>query len=180
MTDLAFLGYRFFDAAPDDPLRLKWNEMRGRLEVLTLATPEPTLIAVADFNAKINRMIAFDRTEAESLDAWQSPSQTLQRERGDCKDFALVKYAVLTKAGIPVRIVLGEIKTVMKANPKHAWCAAFIEGAWRALDNMFDQIIKIEEYSNWIPTAALHDDAVVEFGSVFSIAEQLAKQRQNT
>ncbi len=97
-------------------------------------------------------------------------------ERGDCKDFALVKYAALVKAGIPVRIVLGEIKTVMKNNPKHAWCAAFVEGAWRRLDNNFDQIIGMTDDPNWIPVSALHDDCVVHFGQVFSISEQLAKQ----
>jgi predicted transglutaminase-like cysteine proteinase len=173
MTDLSFPGYRSFDAAPDDPLRLKWNAMRANLDVSTILPPQPTLAGISAFNLHINRIITFNQLETEDLSAWQSPKQTLMQAQGDCKDYALLKYAALLKSGVPCRIVIGEIKSVMKNNPQHAWCAAFVEGFWRALDNNFDQIIKVEEYSNWLPIAALHDASVVRFGEPFTINEKL-------
>ncbi len=93
----------------------------------------------------------------------------MQLLQGDCKDYALLKYAVLKTIGLQAAIVLGEFKSVMKHNPQHAWCATLLDGAWRRLDNMFDQIIRIEDDPNWIPQSALHDDSVVKFGPVFSI-----------
>jgi transglutaminase-like putative cysteine protease len=175
--DLAFAGYRPLPVGPDDPLRAKWNQMRANLDFSGLAVPAPNLSSIAAFNLHVNQIITFNQLESEELDAWQSPAQTLQQAQGDCKDFALVKYAVLRTIGIPVRIVIGEIGSTYKKNPQHAWCAAFIDGAWRALDNMFNQIIKTEDYLNWIPAAAMHDDQVVHFGREFSISEVLNERK---
>src|SRR5437879_12487976 len=104
MTELSFPGYRSFDAPADDPLRIKWKAMLANLDVSTILPPQPTLAGISAFNLYINRIIKFDRSELESLEVWQSPAQTLSLERGDCKDYALLKYAALVKSGVPVRI----------------------------------------------------------------------------
>jgi len=179
MTELAFPGYRAFDAAPDDPLRVKWNAMRDNLDVSSILPPQPTLEGVSAFNLHVNQILTFNPLETEDLSAWQSPKQTLMQAQGDCKDYALLKYAALLKSGVPARVVIGEIKSVMKTNPRHAWCAAYIEGAWCALDNMFDQIIRVDEYSNWLPLAALGESSVVRFvaGQEFTINNVLNERK---
>lgn len=173
MVELSFHGYRSFEVAPDDPLRLKWNSMRAELDFAGLPRVDPDLAAIAAFNLRVNQTVTFNRLESEDLSAWQTPEQTMMQAQGDCKDYALLKYAALQKAGVPVRIVIGEIASTYKKNPQHAWCAAYLEGAWRALDNMFSPIIKTDDYLNWIPAAALHDASVVVFGREFSIDEIL-------
>jgi predicted transglutaminase-like cysteine proteinase len=177
MNELAFAGYWPLPAGADDPLRVKWNAMRANLDVSTILPPQPTLEGVSAFNLHINRIITFNPLETEDLSAWQSPKQTLMQAQGDCKDYTLLKYAALLKSGVPVRVVIGEIKTVMKNNPQHAWCAAYLGGAWRALDNNFDQIIRVEDYTNWLPVAAMHDASVVKFGAQFSINEIINKAK---
>lgn len=172
MTDLAFAGYRAFDAAPDDPLRLKWLSMDKN--TMRSYAVQKSLASVGEFNLGINREIKFDAVEAESLDAWQSPQQTLTSGHGDCKDYALLKYSLLMHKGIEARVVLGGIASLDAPDGRwpHAWCAAFIEGIWYALDNKFDHLERLP-YLNWIPVAAMHDDQVVRFGREFSMNEMM-------
>jgi len=169
LNDLSFSGYRSFEATIDDPLRLKWNAMAKDVPTDCLI-PLPQRAPISAFNAWANKEIKFDHAESESLEVWQSPTQTFSAKRGDCKDYALLKYAALKKAGVEVRIVLGEIKSAMKTNPQHAWCAANIDGIWYALDNDFDHLQPLP-YLNWIPSAVLHDSSVVKFGAEFRISD---------
>ena len=167
---LVFAGYRSFEATPDDPLRVKWNAMRANLDVPGFTPPVTTMAGISVFNRYINHTIVFNQLENEDLEAWQSPAQTLMQAQGDCKDYALLKYAVLLTIGIPVQITIGEIASANKFNKKHAWCAAHIDGKWYALDNDFDQLEPLP-YANWIPDATMHDAEVKRYGLEFSIAE---------
>ena len=53
-------------------------------------------------NDFINRHIAFedDRSVWEQSDYWATPLETLGMGRGDCEDFAIIKYVSLRHAGI--------------------------------------------------------------------------------
>lgn len=174
--DLAFAGFRSIEAGPSDQYRIKWSAVRFALDVPASAPvlDVPALAAIGSLNLEINRMVTY-AAEPGGADLWQTPVQTLALKRGDCEDYAILKYALLTKAGIPARVVIGEIKNIL-ANQPHAWCAAYIDGAWRALDNKFDQIIKVADYINWLPMAAMHDASVVRFGRQFSINDALASK----
>jgi len=170
MNELAFAGYTAHDAAPDDRMRLKWNAMRADLSTPGLSLPDASAASVAALNLQINRQIKFDESESEDLSVWQTARQTLASGHGDCKDYALLKYAVLTQAGIAARVVIGEIREIL-ANKHHAWCAALLGGTWFALDNMFDHLEPVATYPNWTPVNAMHDDSVVWFGKEFTISE---------
>lgn len=167
-SDLTFAGYQSWDAAPDDPVRVKWDVMRANLKFSDLTPPNANIASISAFNLHINQSIIFNQLEAENLEAWQSPAQTLMNAQGDCKDYALLKYAVLFTAGIPVQVVIGEIASTNKYNQKHAWCAALLDGKWFALDNLFDQLEPLP-YANWIPDATMHDAEVKKYGKEFSI-----------
>jgi hypothetical protein len=171
MSDLSFAGYRSIVAGPDDPLRLKWNAVRVALD-----TPSIPLTPIPELNVTVNRKIVY-KAEPAGADVWQTPMQTWTNGSGDCEDFAILKYALL-RATIPVRVVVGKIKKLgmgdLDGNRPHAWCAAYLANEWHALDCMFDQIIPIGEYINWLPIAAMHDDSVVLFGQQFTMNEILA------
>ena len=174
-SDLSFEGYSSREAAPNDPMSAKWNAVRSALDVpASVDLPELTLAGIGSFNDRLGHTITYT-AEPSGMDVWQPPAQTLAQSRGDCEDFAILKYAVLLKAGLPhesCRVVIGEIKSIA-GNQAHAWCAAHIDGAWRALDNKFDQIIKVSDYMNWLPMVAMHDASVVRFGKVFTMNELL-------
>ena len=102
-------------------------------------------------------------------------AQTLAISRGDCEDYAILKYATLLRTGLPsasLRIVIGEIISIA-GNQPHAWSAAYLDGTWRTLDNKFDRIIGVADYVNWLPLAAMHDASVVRFGREFTINDRI-------
>ena len=175
IDSLVFAGYRSFDAGADDPFRTKWNAVRPLLELPAGAKiPALTMPAISSFNTDINQRIIYT-PEPDGDDAWQTPLQTLAILHGDCEDYAILKYATLLRAGLPsasLRIVIGEIISIA-GNQPHAWCAAYLDGAWRTLDNKFDQIIGVADYVNWLPLAAMHDASVVRFGREFTLNDMI-------
>ena len=175
IDSLVFAGYRSFDAGTDDPFRTKWNAVRSSLELPAGAeVPQLTAAAIGALNANINQRIIYT-PEPDGGDAWQTPTQTLAISRGDCEDYAILKYATLLRAGLPsasLRIVIGEIISIA-GNQPHAWCAAYLDGAWRTLDNKFDQIIGVADYVNWLPLAVMHDASVVRFGREFTLNDMI-------
>ena len=46
-------------------------------------------------------------------DHWSSPFETMRTRRGDCEDYAIVKYVALREAGLPS----GDVKIVILRNP---------------------------------------------------------------
>src|SRR5258705_780774 len=127
MTDLSFDGYRSWQAGPDDPFRSKWDKVRPTFG----SAPMPSVpFDVALENQRINSDIKYT-PELQGRDEWQSPAQTWESRKGDCEDYAIVKYAALLKSGMPedhLRLVVGEIKSTFKFNEGHAWCAAYLDG----------------------------------------------------
>lgn len=50
-------------------------------------------------NREVNLRIKYKRDE---VDTWSSPLETLAAGTGDCEDYAILKYAVLAAAGVPL------------------------------------------------------------------------------
>jgi len=60
-----------------------------------LSTPPDTILtAVNDF---VNNNIKY---RSENKDYWQSPLETIEREKGDCEDIAISKYDMLKRLGV--------------------------------------------------------------------------------
>jgi predicted transglutaminase-like cysteine proteinase len=76
-----------------------------------------------------------DEVQWGVVDHWSPPFETLQTHRGDCEDYAIVKYAALLLAGLS----RDDVKIVILQNllPKedHAVVAARVDGHWLILDN---------------------------------------------
>lgn len=76
---------------------------------------------------------------------WTSPLQTLAAGEGDCKQYAVLKYAALQAAGFAaddLRIVIIERRTGLAA---HAVVAVRNDGRWLILDNRVLAIIGAHE-----------------------------------
>lgn len=70
------------------------------IEVGKVLAEEGRLKHINDF---INRAITFDddRSVWQQSDYWATPLETIGQGRGDCEDFAIIKYFSLRLAGIP-------------------------------------------------------------------------------
>jgi predicted transglutaminase-like cysteine proteinase len=96
-------------------------------------------------------------------DRWSAPLATLQSSRGDCEDYAIVKYAALLGAGISER----DLKIVIFQNllPKedHAALAVYVDGQWLILDNRTLTLVSDTDVMRAIPEYVLDQNGVSRF-----------------
>jgi predicted transglutaminase-like cysteine proteinase len=98
-------------------------------------------------------------------DHWSTPFETLQSGRGDCEDYAILKYLALLEAGISeddVKIVIVE-----KVFPKehHAVVATRVDGEWLILDNRTLTLVRDTDLTRAIPKFILDQVGVRHFVS---------------
>lgn len=153
-------------AAVPGPLRTAWLQLTdkirserdvvGRCRAAPSSCPSP---AAERFNAivregnggddrtrigRINRAVNLAIKPARAgagPTGWTSPLETLSAGTGDCKQYAVVKYAALLEAGFAadrVRLVIVRIKpstppTTLPAD--HAVIAVRVQSRWLVLDN---------------------------------------------
>lgn len=92
---------------------------------------------------RINRAVnlAIGAASATAQSAWSSPLQTLATGSGDCKQYAVLKYAALINAGFAandLRLVIVRIKQPQNPGAKpadHALVAVHNDADWIVLDN---------------------------------------------
>ena len=73
------------------------------LATIESAKPKKDDARLKLINDFINRHIVFDDDIAvwQQSDYWATPLETIGQGRGDCEDFAIIKYISLRQAGIP-------------------------------------------------------------------------------
>jgi predicted transglutaminase-like cysteine proteinase len=96
-------------------------------------------------------------------DHWSGPFETLLSNRGDCEDFAILKYAALLEAGIPKRDVKIVILKYFFPNEDHAAVAARVDGQWLMLDNRTLTLVRDTDVTRAIPEFVLDHDGVKRF-----------------
>lgn len=152
--------------AAQGPLRAAWAQIEdkirserdliGRCRAAPSSCPSP---AAAQFNAivregdigddlarmgRINRAVNLAIKPARAgagPTEWTSPLETLSAGTGDCKQYAVVKYAALLEAGFAadrVRLVIVRIRSSTpppSAPADHAVIAVRVQSRWLVLDN---------------------------------------------
>jgi predicted transglutaminase-like cysteine proteinase len=96
-------------------------------------------------------------------DRWSDPFETLQSDRGDCEDYAIVKYAALLEAGLSrddVKIVVFRDR---KSNEDHAVVAAHVDNQWLFLDNLTLTLVRDRDIMRATPEFVLGDDGARRF-----------------
>jgi predicted transglutaminase-like cysteine proteinase len=96
-------------------------------------------------------------------DHWSGPLETLQSGRGDCEDYAMVKYLALLEAGISkddVKIVI--VKNVFPKED-HAVAAVRVDGQWLILDNRTLTLVRDMDLTRAIPELVLDQGGVRRF-----------------
>jgi predicted transglutaminase-like cysteine proteinase len=96
-------------------------------------------------------------------DHWSDPFETLRSNRGDCEDYAILKYAALQLAGIPkddVKIVI--LRNVFPSET-HAAVATRVDGQWLILDNRTLTLVPDTDVTRAIPEFVLDHEGVKRF-----------------
>jgi predicted transglutaminase-like cysteine proteinase len=115
------------------------------------------LARVGLINRAVNLYIMPTSDEAQwgVVDRWSPPFETLQTQRGDCEDYAIVKYVALLQAGLSH----DDVKIVILRNllPKedHAVVAARVDGQWLILDNRHFALVRDKDMVGSVPKFVL-------------------------
>jgi predicted transglutaminase-like cysteine proteinase len=96
-------------------------------------------------------------------DHWSDPFETLLSDRGDCEDYAIVKYAALLDAGLPKDDLKIVIWKKYFPNEDHAAVAARVDGQWLILDNNTVTLVRDTDVTRAIPEFVLDHEGVKRF-----------------
>jgi predicted transglutaminase-like cysteine proteinase len=166
-------------AAVRDPLVERWNALREQMRlddliVSSCAEDEAEICAAArklidvvdeaqqyqgramigHVNRSINLMIK------PSEGNWTSPLDILQSGKGDCKDYAIAKYAALLKAGIPSSHIRLIIVYNSARRENHMVVGVHDDGQWLLLDNLTMQLVRDTDRTGYVPMFVLDETGV--------------------
>ena len=91
-------------------------------------------------------------------DHWSAPFETLQTRRGDCEDYAIVKYVALREAGLSSEDVKIVILRNVFSNADHGVTAARVNGEWLILDNRWLALARDTDMIKATPKFLLDED----------------------
>jgi transglutaminase-like putative cysteine protease len=131
--------YRPDEAAVLAPFRRNRFKLRALPAALTPTSPRPTVEAIVAMNSWLHDNIEYERREKGDAFA---PRTTLERQKGSCRDFAVLLAEVLKIHGLAVRLASGYLWEDKSGsgpehahNAFHAWVETYLPGAgWVGLD----------------------------------------------
>ena len=151
---------RAIDACAPDAQRL--------IDLSAEGAPRSGRAKVGLINRAVNLAIRPVSDEAQwgVPDHWSAPFETLRSGRGDCEDYAIVKYLALLEAGVSkddVKIVI--LKNVFP-NEDHAVMAVRVDGQWLILDNRTLTLVRDMDLTRAKPQFILDQGGVKRFVSI--------------
>jgi predicted transglutaminase-like cysteine proteinase len=140
------------------------------LDIVAEAAGRVGLARVGLINRAVDLAIAPASDEAQwgVADHWSPPFETLKTRRGDCEDYAIVKYVALLEAGLSRDDVKIIILRNLLPNEDHAVVAARVDGKWPILDNRRLALVRDTEMVGSIPQFVLDEDGTRRFIGSFS------------
>lgn len=102
------------------------------------AKGKPITEQLSQINGAVNRAITYTRDQAVwgKRDYWAKPQETLEKAKGDCEDYAILKMAALKAAGVPVSSMTLVVLRDQRRNLFHAVLAVMTDRGQYILDNL--------------------------------------------
>lgn len=130
-TDLAALAVR----QHQDPT----GRLHDWAQAFVRSNPTDTLALLKDVNAGVSAWISYQSREDEGT---QTPTETLERGWGSCRDLAVLFVEAVRSLGFGARIVSGYLHIpdqgragAVGADTTHAWAEVYVPGAgWITFD----------------------------------------------
>lgn len=190
-------------AAPKGPLWATWRKLQHQIKaeqpIIARCRAEPHacsspaalrfiaiveegkrhegLARIGNINRAVNLSIrAINDAEPDSThDEWTSPLAALAVGAGDCKQYAVVKYAALRDLGFAaadLRLVILELKP---GRVRHAVVAIRDEGRWLVLDNRTLTLVESSDVlGHYVPLYAFDHRGVWQFGTPQKTDQKIA------
>jgi predicted transglutaminase-like cysteine proteinase len=138
---------------------------RNLLDIVAEGAGRTGRARVGLINRAVDLAITPSSDEAQwgVADHWSPPFETLQSHRGDCEDYAIVKYVALLLAGLSQDDVKIVILRNLLPNEDHAAVAARVDGQWLILDNRRLALVRDTKMVGSIPEFVLDEDGARRF-----------------
>ena len=135
------------------------------LDIITEGAGRSGRARVGLINRAVDLAIAPSSDERQwgVQDRWSAPFETLQSSRGDCEDYAIVKYVALLQAGVPADDVKIVVLRNLLPNEDHATVAARVDGQWLILDNLRLTLVRDTDVVRAIPRFVLDQQGARRF-----------------
>jgi predicted transglutaminase-like cysteine proteinase len=135
------------------------------LDIITEGAGHSGRARVGLINRAVDLAIAptSDERQWGMRDRWSAPFETLQSSRGDCEDYAIVKYVALLQAGVPADDVKIVVLRNLLPNEDHAAVAARVDGQWLILDNLRLTLVRDTDVVRAIPRFVLDQQGARRF-----------------
>jgi transglutaminase-like putative cysteine protease len=134
------------------------GQLRDWVRAFVRSSPTDTLSLLKDLSAGVSQSILYQSREDEGT---QSPTQTLDRGWGSCRDFAVLFAEAARTLGLGARIVSGYLYNPDQSSvgssgggSTHAWAEVYVPGAgWIT----FDPTNRSVGSFNLVPVAVARD-----------------------
>ena len=129
------------------------SSTRRIAEAIEAARSEPPRKAIQRINAAVNRALRFteDLDQYGVRDYWAKPSESLRSGRGDCEDYAILKYWALKTLGVPEEAMRLVIVRDVRRGLDHAVLAVSDNGDNLILDSLFNEVRSDASLRNYEP-----------------------------
>lgn len=134
-------------------------------DIAALGAAHDGLARVGLINRAVDMAITptSDAAQWGVADRWSAPFETLSTRRGDCEDYAILKYAALLAAGVSRDDVKIVILHNVVSDEDHAVAAARIDGAWLILDDSKLALVRDTDMVGALPRFVLDDTGARRF-----------------
>lgn len=104
-------------------------------------------------NKTVNRLVRYlpDANNYGVTDYWASPDEILNRGKGDCEDYAILKMAALKEAGLPPQAMSIVVLKDVRRQVYHAVLAVTTSQGHFILDNLSDDVKLDRDLPNYQP-----------------------------
>ena len=133
---------------------------RALLDIVAEGAGRAGRARVGWINRAVNLALIPTSDEAQwgVADRWSPPFETLQTHRGDCEDYAIVKYVALLEAGLSRDDLKIVILRDFVHNEDHAVLAARVDGEWLILNNNSLTLVRDSDMIGAKPIFVLDQD----------------------
>lgn len=154
----------FADVAPGgvSPLRKRAAEAcrPGRIDPARLvraAKRAAPLERLRMVNAAVNRVAYVEDSENYgAADYWATPDEFMARG-GDCEDYAIAKYMLLKRAGVPVDAMRVVVVQDLALSTSHALLSVRLGGVDYILDNQAKAVLPEAEVARYRPVYSINE-----------------------
>ena len=116
--------------------------------------------AIQRINEAVNRAIRFtpDVDQYGASDHWASAVETLRSGRGDCEDYAILKYWALAAIGVPAEAMRLVFVRDVRRRLDHAVLVLAVDGENLVLDSLSNEVKTDAAYRQYEPRLSLAAD----------------------